>query len=134
MNRNVDSVVRELRDKGFAYPCTMCRKMWRAHEKGMEYCDSELGDRVCGGPPSGMLFPQYEGPLGDDHMSKHCFACGAETQMVIGGGRIDQGAVGICKRHLPLMDRVVSKEEIDEARKAAEEVERGFVDPYKAIS
>lgn len=78
------------------------------------------------------MFPLYEGPLTKEHLAQHCFACGAQTEISIGGKRnADKGYLGVCKKHLPLVERIVPKDVMADTR---EKAETGFkVDEYRDI-
>lgn len=71
----------------------------------------------CGGPIAGRAFPLYEGPLNLATLASHCFRCGQGPLRASLGDKIiempaDPGRMlGICKRHLPILDRLVPLKE-----------------------
>lgn len=78
--------------------CASCKHFWVAKDAGLESCGQD-----CGGPIAGKDFPKYDGPM--TSLDKFCFACISEADYVVrsvGASRL----VGICRRHLPLLDRL----------------------------
>jgi hypothetical protein len=65
------------------------------------------------------MFPLYDGPLSTHALMSHCFACGKKSLMVLGTEDGTSG-LGICKKHLPLVERIVPKENFEEAGKVPE--------------
>lgn len=106
--------VAELLAKGYAFPCACCKKLWRAHERGAEACEAAMGGQDCGGPVAGMSFPLYEGPLTTASLATRCCFCGEPAVEAVTSTQQPTRFVGICKRHLPTIDRLV----VADARKA----------------
>ncbi|MCZ2111529.1 MAG: hypothetical protein LC118_18525 [Dehalococcoidia bacterium] len=53
-----------------------------------------------------MGFPEYEGPLTRDMIAKLCFRCGQPASKIVEGNK-GPGLVGVCKKHLPVLTRVM---------------------------
>ncbi len=90
---------------GFAFPCSMCRRLWKAMDRGETDCDQ--GNR-CGGPLGGKSFRRYQGPLDREAIASHCIRCG-KPQSKDGAGFLrhpteDGGTVGLCAHHSPMLD------------------------------
>jgi hypothetical protein len=65
------------RELGYGFTCSMCAKLWRNMERGVQAgCEAATSKRECGGPVVGKPFPLYEGPLSDSAHAAHCFCCG----------------------------------------------------------
>ena len=113
---SVDSIVQEAMADGYAFPCAYCKKLWFARSMGYQGgCEAELKGLACGGPVVGLGFPLYDGPLTDEHLASHCFRCGAGPLRGPAGDKVIEVAprpgtrgrkLGLCKRHLPLVDRI----------------------------
>ena len=97
---------------GFAFPCSMCVRMWKAMDRGEEDCGQ--GDR-CGGPLLGKSFPRYTGPMDKVAIASHCIRCG-KPELEDGPGFLrhrtaDGGYIGLCGYHKPILeDRLVPVE------------------------
>jgi len=91
---------------GYAFPCAMCVKLHRANDLGHEQCMASVDGKDCGGPLSGLGFPEYDGPLTREMIAKLCFRCGHPASKVVEGNK-GPGLVGVCKRHLPVLSRVM---------------------------
>ena len=82
--------------RGLSAICATCEKYWRARDKGMP--DNRcLAERACGGPMSGNVFQEYEGPL--PHFDELCFVCGREPTHAIRVGRYVR-VLACCDDHL----------------------------------
>lgn len=92
--------------EGYAFPCATCVKLYWAKERGLDECRAGYEGKVCGGPLVGLGFPEYEGPLTRQAIATHCFRCGQRASKVVEGNR-GPGYVGVCKRHLPVLTRVM---------------------------
>ena len=103
------SKVKLLMAEGFAFPCACCQKLWRAKSRGLDVCEVALGELDCGGPVSGMSFPLYEGPLTPQSIGTTCFVCGERAAEAVTTPAQPEAFVGICKRHLPVLDKMVVK-------------------------
>ncbi len=92
--------------QGYAFPCSMCEKLHRAQDLGFAQCMAGVEGKDCGGPLAGLGFPEYVGPLPRVMIAKLCFRCGQPASKVVEGNR-GPGLVGVCKRHLPTLNRVM---------------------------
>jgi hypothetical protein len=92
--------------EGYAYPCAMCVKLYWGKERNLDQCRAAYEGKDCGGPLSGLGFPEYEGQLTPTHIAKMCFRCGLPASKIVEGNR-GPGLVGVCKRHLPVLSRVM---------------------------
>lgn len=92
--------------EGYAFPCAMCVKLYWGKERGLDECRAGFEKKVCGGPLSGLGFPEYEGPLTRHSLATLCFRCGQPASKVVEGNR-GPGLVGVCKKHLPVLTRVM---------------------------
>jgi len=88
----------ELLKKGFAFPCTVCAKMWRALDRGAEVCEASM---TCGGPMMGKSFPDYEGVL-NGSLVRFCFRCGRQASKLVSPP--DGGYIGVCDEHIKMLD------------------------------
>lgn len=96
---------------GFAFPCSMCVKLWRMMDRGQTQCEAAVNNQRCDGPVAGGSFPKYEGPMGRKGIANHCVRCGKPIDPHNKDRRVrveDGGEVGICKRHLPMLDTLVA--------------------------
>ena len=92
---------------GLAYVCAMCTKWRRAADRGDSQCEAVAAGKSCGGPLSGMTFPEYEGPLESAMMSRFCFRCGQKSTAGVrlnGGSRI----LGLCEKHVDMLNEYVA--------------------------
>lgn len=105
--------------EGYAFPCATCQKLWRARERGMEACEAALGGLDCGGPISGQSFPLYEGPLTPQALATHCFFCGDQAAEAVTTPEQPTRFVGVCKRHIPTLDRLVVDRDLRVRRAAS---------------
>jgi hypothetical protein len=78
----------------------------------MDACEAALGELDCGGPPSGQSFPLYEGPLTAQTMATTCFFCGDQAAEAVTTAAQPERFVGVCKRHLPGLDRLVVERDL----------------------
>lgn len=92
--------------KGYAFPCAMCVKLHWSIDRGLTQCRAAVDQKECGGPLAGLAFPEYEGPLTREMIAKLCFRCGKPASKLVEGNR-GPGYVGVCKRHLPVLTRVM---------------------------
>lgn len=100
-----DQVQKALAD-GYAFPCSMCVKLHWGRDRNLPHCRAAHENKECGGPLAGLGFPEYEGPLSRDAIAKLCFRCGKPASKIVEGNR-GPGLVGVCKRHLPVLSRVM---------------------------
>ena len=115
---SADSAVQEALAEGYAFPCACCKKLWRAKAVGYRGgCEAQMKGEECSGPVSGRAFPLYEGPLTLATLASHCFRCGDGPLSGSRGDKViempsDPGRqLGLCKRHLPMLDRMVPHKE-----------------------
>jgi len=106
------SNVKQFLAEGFAFPCACCHSLWRAKAKGMDVCEAALSSKDCGGPMSGMSFPLYEGPLTPQSIATTCFFCGDRAAKTVTTNAQPTTYVGVCKRHLPTLDRLVVERDL----------------------
>lgn len=92
--------------KGYAFPCAMCVKLHWGLDRGLDQCRAAFEKKACAGPLGGMGFPEYEGPLTRDMIAKLCFRCGQPASKIVEGNK-GPGLVGVCKKHLPVLTRVM---------------------------
>jgi hypothetical protein len=98
-------------NEGYAFPCTMCVHLHEGRDRGLTkdgvpVCVAGFEGRQCGGPLSGLAFPEYKGPLTIHAIATHCFRCGKKANKIVEGNR-GPGYVGVCNRHLPTLGRVM---------------------------
>lgn len=76
--------------------CRTCNKYWKDREqKGpSDPCAATDG---CGGPRSGDVYHEYEGPVTD--FTRFCFVCGVEPRFHIRVGPLLR-VLGACKVHM----------------------------------
>lgn len=91
-------MIRHARSRGVSYVCANCTKFWRGIEAGQAQCVSLNEGKRCGGPISGMTFPEYQGPLSRNTFPSICFVCGVEA---IAGVRVGDSSelIGVCTDH-----------------------------------
>jgi hypothetical protein len=79
---------------GLGFVCALCTHYHEAKSQGRKDC----GQKECGGPSVGKLFPMYQGELPREALARHCYRCGDPAD---GGalGRGDGRALGFCKAH-----------------------------------
>jgi len=94
--------------EGYAFPCAMCVHLHWARDRGLDQCRVGYEGKECGGPLSGLGFPEYQGPLTRELIAKLCFRCGQPASKVVEGNK-GPGLVGVCKRHLPVLSRVMEE-------------------------
>ena len=104
--------VKLLMAQGFAFPCACCKKLWRAKARGMDACEAALSSQDCGGPLSGMSFPLYEGPLTAQTIATRCFFCGEPAVEAVTTPAQPTTFVGVCKKHVPGLDRLVVESDL----------------------
>jgi|LNFM01.1.fsa_nt_gb hypothetical protein len=92
--------------EGYAYPCAMCVKLHWAKDRQLDKCRAAFEGKDCGGPLSGLGFPEYEGQLTRTMIAKTCFRCGQPASKIVEGNK-GPGYTGVCKRHLPVLNRVM---------------------------
>lgn len=98
--------------EGYSFPCSMCEHLHRGRDLGLKdaegnpVCVAGYQGKVCGGPLAGLGFPEYQGPLTREAIATHCFRCGQRASKLVEGNR-GPGYVGVCKRHLPVLTRVM---------------------------
>ena len=105
-----EEVVREALREGYAFTCAMCQKLWWAKAKGLDKrigCQAAVLGQSCGGPMAGMSFPLYEGPLTESALATSCFRCGQPADEAVTSRLNPTRFIGVCKRHLPTLDRLV---------------------------
>lgn len=100
--------VRAALSEGYAFPCAMCTHLHWSRDRGLASCRAGIEGKECGGPLAGLGFPHYEGPLTRDMIAKLCFRCGDRASKIVEGNR-GPGLVGVCKRHLPVLTRVMEE-------------------------
>ncbi len=100
------SKIQESLRQGYAFPCAMCTKLYWGKERGLDQCQAGYENKECGGPLAGLGFPEYEGLLSRSAIASHCFRCGDRAAKVVEGNK-GPGFVGVCKRHLPVLTRVM---------------------------
>lgn len=83
------------------FTCAHCLKFWWGVENGVEGCKAVHEKKPCGGPISGMAYPEYEGPL-KGYLDRYCFVCGKKSEMV---AQADSGGlVGVCSDHVHVLN------------------------------
>jgi len=111
-----DEVVQRFLREGFAFPCACCKRLWRAKAKGFDMCEvAFMPGKDCGGPMAGMSFPMYEGPLTITSLATMCFRCGAPAVEAVTSRQQPDRFVGVCKKHLPSLERLIP---VEDPRKA----------------
>ena len=103
--------VRFLMGKGYAYPCAMCEHLWWGIERGLTVCRAGVEGKKCAGPMAGMAYPYYQGLLSPEAIATSCFRCGQKACKILEGNRDPGRYVGSCKRHLPMLNRVMEAPE-----------------------
>jgi hypothetical protein len=98
--------------EGYAFPCACCRKLWRARDRGSDVCEAGLTNQACGGPVIGLAFPLYEGPLTPQALATLCFRCGKPASKFIETQSSPGRYLGLCKRHEPLLNRIVPVDDL----------------------
>lgn len=91
---------------GYAFPCAMCEHLHWGLDRGLKRCKAAVDDKVCGGPLTGLGFPEYQGVMTRDAIARHCFKCGDRANKIVEGNK-GPGLVGVCNRHLPILSRVM---------------------------
>jgi hypothetical protein len=86
------------RGKGISFVCANCTKFWKGIERGQVQCMALFERKQCGGPISGMTFPEYHGPLQRTLFPVTCFVCGA---WATAGVKVDgsEELIGVCADH-----------------------------------
>lgn len=115
----MSDVVKRFLAKGYAFPCACCEKLWSAQARGMDACEAALSGQDCGGPIAGMSFPLYQGPLTIQSLATRCFICGEPADEAVTTPAQQERFVGVCKRHVPTLDRLVVDEDLHIIRRAA---------------
>lgn len=92
--------------EGYSFPCSMCENLHVAKDRGLDQCMAGILGKECGGPLAGLGFPEYTGVLSRESIAKLCFRCGAPASKIVEGNQ-GPGLVGVCKRHLPVLSRVM---------------------------
>lgn len=101
-------VVQKLLREGYAFPCAFCKKLWKAKAKGFDECVvAFMPEKSCGGPIAGMSFPMYEGPLSITALATRCFRCGEPAVEAVTSRLQPTRYIGVCKKHLLLLERLV---------------------------
>ncbi len=90
--------------EGLSAVCAWCEH-W--HNNKDQFANVKCGQPDCGGPGGDipMAFPKYKGPW-QNNLVKLCLMCGAEpvAAVEIHG----EGFLGICKRHMKPLKRLLS--------------------------
>ncbi len=100
-----EKIQQSLRE-GYAFPCAMCVKLYWGKDQGLATCRAGVEKKECGGPLAGLGYPEYEGMLTRSAIANHCFRCGKSASKIVEGNH-GPGYVGVCKRHLPMLTRVM---------------------------
>jgi hypothetical protein len=85
----------------------------------MDACEAALTGLDCGGPVAGMSFPLYEGPLTLDGIARHCCFCGGPAVEAVTSQKQPTRFVGLCRKHLPAIERLVVVSELTRRPKEA---------------
>jgi hypothetical protein len=92
---------KDLMSRGFSFVCSHCVKLHAGLNRGETHCGFALKGRDCGGPISGLCFPEYEGILSRATIAKSCFRCGKEATRLVS---VKGGFVGACDEHVRMID------------------------------
>jgi len=86
---------------GFPITCATCEHLKAAFDANAVDCGKTL---TCGGPIFGRSYPDYVGPLQQNHYDKLCLKCGSPNVdfHVYGGIR----RFGLCFAHKGIFDKV----------------------------
>lgn len=87
---------------GVSSVCATCERYWegRECELPVPQCTAR---GACGGPFSGMTFPQYAGPITD--FTRWCFVCAARATKAVKVREMPR-LIGMCDTHLPMLGKV----------------------------
>jgi len=100
--------IKALLRQGYAFPCSYCKRMWAARERGLNSCREMLPRGAeCGGPIGGYSFPLYEGPLTRSAIALHCFRCGEPAKEAVSSIHNPDVLVGVCAAHALMLERLV---------------------------
>jgi hypothetical protein len=104
----ISAPIKALLRQGYAFPCSYCKRMWAAKERGLDSCGQVLPrDMVCAGPIGGYSFPLYQGPLTRSAIALHCFRCGKKATEAVSSVNNPETLVGVCADHVMMLERLV---------------------------
>lgn len=84
--------------KGLSIVCATCSWYWKARDAGIPG-DRCAAEKPCGGPLSGLVFPEYDGPI--TQFSGICFVCGNPPDY---GVWVNGDLAGVCDTHFRVFE------------------------------
>lgn len=92
---------------GYTFACATCKNLHRAREQTLPGCMALIHNKKCSGPFGGGSYQEYDGIVPRNRLHEFCFVCGAKSDAgVETPGDQDRVIIGICDKHLPLLESV----------------------------
>lgn len=86
---------------GYPITCATCEHLKTAFDTSAPDCGKTL---TCGGPIFGRSYPDYVGPLRQEHYDRFCLKCGSPSVDFYVHGGIRR--FGLCFSHRGIFDKV----------------------------
>lgn len=101
-----EAEVKEAMKNGFTFACAMCFRLHVAKARSVgKGWNVSCGETRCGGPGTGMAYPRYDGPLGDNLVS-HCVYCGTKDPGKAVSVKGEHNRIlGVCDEHMTYLKK-----------------------------